>query len=126
MNPRILVVEDEVLIALDLMQHLEDANFDPVGPCVTVSDALDHLRRSDCCDAAIIDVNLGRETAEPVAKALLAAEKPFIVVSGYAAAQLSEVFASAPSLTKPLRMDQLVILLRQILQSRQSPLRIVD
>ncbi len=118
MKPRILVVEDEVLIALDLAQHLEDENFDVVGPCVTISDALDHLRRPDCCDAAIIDVNLGHETAEPVARALIAAGKPFVVVSGYAASQLAEVYAGAPNLAKPIRMDQLITLLRQLLQSR--------
>ena len=69
MAERVLVVEDEPLIAFDVADHLRDAGFQVVGPVASVSAAL-KLLESVGCDLAVLDVNLGRETAAPIADAL--------------------------------------------------------
>ena len=118
MNARILVVEDEVLIAMEIAQALEAEGFDVVGPCHTVLQVLDVLRQPDCCDAVTLDANLHNESAQLVARALLKLEKPFIVISGYDANQLPDALAAAPHLAKPLRTEDLITRLRSLLAAR--------
>lgn len=101
---RILIVEDDPLIGLDLSIELEDAGF-AVAP--TVVKALT-LFRDHGCDLAILDVNLGRETSAPIAATLAAARVPFIAVTGYAIDQCPQEFASAPLLSKPFQTARLL------------------
>lgn len=78
---RVLVLEDEPLILMELCFALEDHGADPVS-ANTVAKALSALEDS-APDAAILDVNLGRgTTCEPVAKALRARGIPFLIHSG--------------------------------------------
>ncbi|MBU2532837.1 MAG: PAS domain S-box protein, partial [Alphaproteobacteria bacterium] len=80
---RILVVEDEALIATELEDILTDANFEVLGPAGSVKHALDLIDRIGC-DAAVLDLNLGgNETSEPIARRLMRDGTPFVVVSGY-------------------------------------------
>ena len=106
-RPRVLVVEDEALIAMEVVATLEDAGYQVVGPAGTVARALDLVERIGC-DHAVLDVNLGRETAEPVALRLRALGVPFLSLSGYARAQQPPAFHGAPALSKPLRPKQLL------------------
>jgi PAS domain S-box-containing protein len=80
-RPSILVVEDEVLIALDIGQILAEAGFDVVGPASSAAQALDLIRR-DGCEAAVLDVNLGCETSERVALELKERGRPFVALVG--------------------------------------------
>ncbi|KXF79546.1 response regulator receiver protein [Paramesorhizobium deserti] len=66
---RVLVVEDEVFVALDMAATIEDANGTVVGPVATVRQALDLLEQ-DHVDAAILDVNLPDGDIEPIVDAL--------------------------------------------------------
>ncbi|GAB1580539.1 response regulator [Phyllobacterium phragmitis] len=66
---RVLVVEDEVFVALDMAATIEDANGTVVGPVATVRQALDILQH-DHVDAAILDVNLPDGDIEPIVDAL--------------------------------------------------------
>ena len=115
MTARILVVDDEVLIAMEIADNLEANGFEVVGPCQSVSQALDVLTKPDCCDAAVLDASLRNESAQPVALALLALQVPFVVVSGYSAHQLPDALAAAPLLTKPVPADALIAQLRLML-----------
>ena len=101
-RPSILVVEDEILIALDIGQILADAGFDIVGPARSAAQALDLISR-DGCEAAVLDVNLGCETSERVALALKERGLPFVALSGYSREQHPAAFSGAPALTKPLK-----------------------
>lgn len=112
---RVLLVEDEPLIALALARELENAGFAVIGPAATVADALRHLRGSDGCDAAVLDVNLGRETSAPVALELIASYTPIVVLSGYARSQQPLVFHDMPALAKPVRVEMLLRELRLLL-----------
>jgi DNA-binding response OmpR family regulator len=68
---QILVVEDEYLIAADLMITLEEAGFAVVGPAGSIEDALQLLERDDIePDAAVLDINLRGKRVFPVADAL--------------------------------------------------------
>lgn len=107
MGSRVLIVEDEFFIALDIGQQLSDAGFEVVGPAPSVAKALS-LVDEQGCDVAVLDVNLGGETSEAVARKLQESDKPFVVLSGYSADNKQSWFGSAPVLSKPLRMDDLV------------------
>src|SRR5690348_16116387 len=85
-NIRILVVEDEALVALLVEDALLDEGAQIVGPAATVSDALrliDEAKVDGRIDAAVLDLNLGGETALPVADRLAALGVPFLIASGY-------------------------------------------
>jgi DNA-binding response OmpR family regulator len=114
MSKRVLVVEDDALLGLDIAEQLEDAGFKVIGPAVSVARAFRMLEEAGC-DAAVLDVNLGKETAEPIAIELRARGTPFIVLSGYSSDQHPPGFHGAPSLSKPARPDDLIALLGESL-----------
>jgi PAS domain S-box-containing protein len=106
-NPRILVVEDEAVVALEVAQMLVKAGFEVVGPARSVSQALRFIKEVGC-DAAVLDINLGDETSEPVALELIERGTPFMTLSGYSREQHSAVFNGAPMLAKPLQPERLI------------------
>jgi DNA-binding response OmpR family regulator len=116
MSSRVLIVEDEFFIAFDIGQQLADAGFEVVGPAPSVAKAL-KLVADQGCDVAILDVNLGGETSEPVAEKLRESETPFVVLSGYASDSRLPWFGGAPVLSKPLRMENLVAALRGCIEA---------
>jgi DNA-binding response OmpR family regulator len=120
MSARVLIVEDEFFIALDIGQQLADAGFEVVGMAPSVAKALSIVAEPGC-DVAILDVNLGGETSEPVARKLGEADKPFVVLSGYSTDNRLPWFGSATVLSKPLRMNDLVAALRGCIEVRGSP-----
>lgn len=103
----VLVVEDEYLIAMDIVAALKHAGCEVAGVAGTVSKAL-RLLHDRRCDAAVLDANLDGDSAEPVAKALLQRGIPYLVVSGYSTGQRPGLLATAPFLAKPCMLDDLV------------------
>ncbi|MEZ2143452.1 response regulator [Bradyrhizobium sp. DN5] len=85
--PRILVVEDEYLIAMELEATLRNAGYRVIGPAPDISAALE-LLKAERPDAAILDVKLDGQWVTPVAEVLQAAFVPFILASGYVNADL--------------------------------------
>ena len=116
MPPRILIVEDEPLIGLELVDALTLSNFEVLGPATSVRQAFAILGQANC-DAAALDVNLGRETAAPVAEHLRKAGVPFVVLSGYSKDQYPAAFAGAACLSKPVNVDELIVLLKKMTQT---------
>src|SRR5215471_17048410 len=112
MTKRVLVVEDDALVGLDIAQQLTDVGLEVVGPAISVARAL-RLMGDWGCDVAVLDVNLGSETAEPIALELRARRTPFVVVSGYSSEQHPPGFHGAPRLSKPVRPEELVTILRK-------------
>lgn len=117
MKRRILVVEDESLIALFISEVLETAGLEVVGPCPTVSKALAQLAIPDCCDAAVLDASLRNESAVPVARALVALGIPFVVATGYNESQLPPELAAMPVLAKPVNTEELLAHVRRALST---------
>jgi DNA-binding response OmpR family regulator len=108
---RVLVVEDEFMIGLDVSQQLTSAGYEVVGLATSVAKAL-RLLVQPGCDIAVLDVNLGGETCEPVAQKLRAAGKPFVVLTGYSPDTLVPSFNDATILTKPPCMADLLAAVR--------------
>ena len=79
---RILVIEDEALVALQLQADLESAGHKVVGPARSLQAGMRLAEREEI-DVALIDVSLGRETSAPIADRLLARNVPFAFVTGY-------------------------------------------
>ncbi len=111
---RILVVEDEPLVALEIALVLKEAGFEVAGPASAVA-AAETLLSQGGCDAAVLDINLGKETSEPIARELLRRGAPFVTLSGYAPEQYPAAFKSAPALAKPLRPELLIAALKRCL-----------
>jgi len=80
---RILVVEDEYMMAEDLRHDLEKAGAKVVGPVPSVAGALRLLAEEGVIDGAILDVNLRGEKAYPVADVLRERGIPFVLATGY-------------------------------------------
>jgi DNA-binding response OmpR family regulator len=116
---RILIVEDEPLIALDLEGMLLDADFEVVGIAGTIKKALVIIEMGEL-DAVLLDANLKGVSSAPVAVALAVRGLPFLVLSGYAADQQPEAFRAGSYLQKPASPAQIIKLLNDILSEKQS------
>jgi CheY-like chemotaxis protein len=112
---RVLVVEDESLVAMMLADMLEEIGCTVVGPVATCARALRLLDEDQTLDLALLDVNLGGETAYGVADALSRRKVPFIFVSGYGAAGLDQGYAGAPILAKPFQPATLARAIGEVL-----------
>jgi CheY-like chemotaxis protein len=103
---RVLVVEDEALVALQLEDMLHELGCAIVGPASRVGQALDLLGGQEV-DAAVLDLNVAGELVYPVADALASRGLPYIFATGYGAAGLTEPYRSHPVLQKPFLQNQL-------------------
>jgi CheY-like chemotaxis protein len=110
---RLLVVEDELLVALDIESILTEAGMEVVGPASTAAEAL-QLIGSTKLDAALLDANLSGESIDEVASALSAQGVPFAYVTGYGRESLPEAHP-APIVTKPFDATQLLAAARRLL-----------
>ena len=119
-KPRILIVEDEPLVAMMLSSFLDQLSCTAVGPCATPFEALSLLRESTV-DAALLDVNLGGETVYPVADALARIQVPFAFLTGYGGESIEPRFTNVPRLEKPVGLEQLSATVRAL--SAAAPVR---
>ena len=117
--PRILVVEDELMIVLMLESLLLEAGFEVVDVATKVEAALAFVE-AGAFDVAILDANLAGVSSAPVAVALTARSVPFLVVSGYATAQQNGAFAAGLHVQKPFQTEALIEALRSTLAERTS------
>lgn len=98
---RVLLVEDEYLIAEATARALEDVGVRVIGPTASVEDAL-ALLDGEPVDGAILDVNLVGEKVFPVADTLLARGIPFLFATGYGASDLPPRWRDVPRFEKPV------------------------
>lgn len=111
---RILLVEDEPLVALDIESQLIALGCTVAGPAATPEKAL-ALVEAGNLDAAFVDGNLGGRPVDAVSRALSDRGIPFAFVSGYGRDALPAAFQDAPLLAKPFSPDQLAATLRALL-----------
>jgi CheY-like chemotaxis protein len=114
---RILVVEDEALVAMLVEDALEDAGFGIIGPVRSVAQALEVLE-TESPDAAVLDLNLAGENSVAVADALVARGIPFVVATGYGAAGLPASHRNALVLPKPYDPADLTAMLAALCERR--------
>jgi CheY-like chemotaxis protein len=104
---RVLVIEDEPLVALQLQMDLESGGYQVVGPGRSLPEGI-ALAQSEDIDAALVDVRLGHDLSVQIADLLLARKIPFVFATGYSdSAILPEHLREVPRLNKPFSMDQL-------------------
>jgi two-component SAPR family response regulator len=102
---RILVVEDEALIAVMVEDMLIEMGGEVVGPAATVDDALE-MARGETLDAAVLDVNVRGRRIDPVAEALMARGVPVLFATGYGEVRLASG-APVTVIDKPYTQDKL-------------------
>jgi two-component SAPR family response regulator len=100
---RVLVVEDEALIAVMVEDMLLEMGSEVVGPAVTIEGAL-ALARQETLDAAVLDVNVRGERIDPVAEALMARGVPMLFATGYGEVRLA---SGMPVIDKPYTQEKL-------------------
>jgi CheY-like chemotaxis protein len=103
---RVLVVEDEMIVAMLLEDMLSDIGCTPVGPARRAESALKAIEHTGF-DIAILDVNLKGDETYPIADALAARAIPFVFASGYSAGGLRRAYRSIPFLQKPFQLREL-------------------
>jgi CheY-like chemotaxis protein len=114
---RVLLVEDETLIAMLVEDLLHDLDCEDVLTASRIDQAI-VAAKSAAVDVAILDVNLAGTLTYPVADILRARGIPFIFVTGYTAAALIPEYAKCPTLQKPFRRDDLGAALSSVLGAR--------
>lgn len=113
LNKRILIVEDEALIALSLEQLVSAAGGEVVGTAYSLQRALDMAKREKPIDGALIDLNLAGESGKPVADLLKQLGVPFIFLTGYGRKGLPAGYADLPVVSKPFDGPEVVSALSQ-------------
>ena len=108
---RVLVLEDDVLISMDLAGMIADLGHEAVGPFRRVSDAVDAIRSEIRIDFALLDHSIGPTSSEEAGTALSERGIPFAFVTGRSREELPTAFADAPLLTKPVGRASLESLL---------------
>lgn len=113
---RILVAEDELLIALDLEAILSEAGAEVIGPFATLVSAIDAARQQDL-SAAVLDIRLGRETTGEVVRILCGRGIPFLFYTGQTVpVDMMAISGVAPTLAKPAGRQALVTAITRLLQ----------
>jgi CheY-like chemotaxis protein len=115
---RVILVEDEALIAMIVEEMIADAGCTVIGPAATVEEALALIAKTADADCALLDINLRGAPSWPIADALAARGVPFAFVSGYGKAGIDARFQEATVLAKPIDISQLEAWLGQIASRR--------
>lgn len=116
---RVLIVEDDPVIAFGLEDLVSESGFQIAGVALTLEKAL-ALIELGACDAAILDANLDGVSASPAGAAMAMRGLPYIVLSGYSAQQLAGAFLSAAAfLQKPCVPERLINALNTMVQRGQ-------
>jgi PAS domain S-box-containing protein len=116
---RILLVEDEPLVAMDVESTLTAAGCKVVGPAATLERAQQLIEEADC-DAALVDVNLAGQPVDELATLLTRKNRPFAFVTGYGREALPAGFRGAVVLSKPFGADQLLATVEVLLYQPAS------
>ncbi len=115
---RILIVEDEELVALELTTELSRLGWAVVGPAATVGEAQSLL--STQFDAAVLDVNLRGRSAYTLAETLAERHVPFLFCTGYEIADPEGRFPDVPVIRKPVHPEAVSAALSELLASRAN------
>jgi PAS domain S-box-containing protein len=116
---RILIIEDEPLVAMDVESTLATAGCEVVGPAATLERARLLIEGSDC-DAVLLDVNLAGQPVDELATLLTRKNRPFAFVTGYGREALPSGFRGTVVLGKPFGADQLLATVEVLLYQPAS------
>ncbi len=120
---RILIAEDEYLLADELQQRLGDMGAVILGPVGTVEETIEKIRIEQEFDAAILDVNLGGESIFPAAKLLIDRNIPFIFTTGYERSAMPTEFARIICCEKPVVLRKIVNAIDEAIRRNRPAIR---
>jgi DNA-binding response OmpR family regulator len=109
---KVLVVEDNALIAWELEATLQEAGCVVVGPCGTLAEAFGACETD--LDAALLDLNVGGEFTMSLANRLSSAGVPIVFVTGYGDDMLA-TYRETPIITKPYRRSEVLVALSSVM-----------
>lgn len=115
---RVLVLEDETLIAMLVQDWLSELGHEIVGPASCNADALALLKNNQDIDIALLDVSVNGEISTPVAAAIDALNVPFAFTTGHGASGVPALFAHRPIVTKPFEFDDFGRVISNLLLER--------
>jgi CheY-like chemotaxis protein len=113
---RILIVEDEFLLAMDIESAIRGEGGEVVGPIVNLEEAVATAGREEL-SAAVLDLNLRGEMSYPVAEVLDRRRIPFLFATGYSQNRLPDAFQCRPCLRKPFTWLALTTALERLLEA---------
>jgi len=116
LKPRVLIVEDEPLIALAMEEALTELGFSIAGNLSKIPETLEFLSREHV-DVALLDVNLGIQKIDPVADVLAARDCPFVFTTGYDRSGLPQAHAHRVVIEKPFHTEDLIGAVRSELEN---------
>jgi two-component sensor histidine kinase/PAS domain-containing protein len=116
---RFLIVEDEPLVAMEIVDLIESVGGQVVGPTANAAEAL-KLIEDESIDAALLDANLYGSPVDDIAAALTRNDTPFVFVTGYDRDSLPRAFQSAAVLQKPFTSQQLIDSAAKLARSPQD------
>ena len=119
---RVLVVEDEPLIGMEIEYAVQQLGHDVVGPIAVLAEALELTATGDF-ECAILDINIRGGNSYPVADKLLECGVPFLLLSGYRTETFPERFHEQPQLRKPFTTEQLDQAIRNLCAEVQISVR---
>lgn len=119
---RVLLAEDEYMIAADVAEAFGEAGAEVIGPFSTVQQAMAAVEQQPRIDAAVLDVNLGGELAYPLADALSARDVPYLLNTGYDASAIRPRYSKITRREKPIEPADLVKTVASLLESADRPL----
>ncbi len=114
-RPRVLILEDEPLIAMLVEDWLTELGYEPIGPCGAVGEALELVRSQDL-EAAILDISVRNDTSYPVADLLKSRTVPFAFATGRNGDAMPARFEGTPMLTKPYDFQTMRAVLKALLE----------
>jgi CheY-like chemotaxis protein len=113
---RVLIVEDELLVALLIEDFLAELGCSTLGPCGSVAKAMD-AARTEVFDLAVLDVNLAGEKVYPVAEVLAQRHIPFVFLSGYGDEAIPAGRSGWRVCAKPFRGNDLAAMMSAALEA---------
>ena len=119
---KILIVEDEAPIALDLATAVQQAGGIVIGPVASVAGA--HAAMADNrLDGALLDIRLRNETSFPLADVLAVLNIPFVFVSGISSALMPYTHRERPLFDKPYEATEVISAMAGLIKAAQEPER---
>ena len=116
---RVLMVEDEMIVAWLLEDMLTDLGCAVIGPAGNVNQAL-AIIEAELIDVAVLDINLNGQLSYPIADALGARGVPFVFVTGYDKGRILDGYRVFPVLQKPFHRSELSDILAKLLAPKEQ------
>lgn len=116
---RVLLVEDEALVAMAVEDMLADLGCVVAASACTLGEARDHTQAGGF-ECALLDVSLGGKPVFPVAEMLSKQGIPFVFASGYGREALPEIYRTCPLVSKPFQLEDLSAALSTAVATKQG------